>query len=610
MPRAGPNVRNSSGYSTSTGCRRVTVIFALAGSLVLSLTVMPVLASLLLPRRIQERDPFLVRCARWLYAPVLRTVMRHKYAVVALAVCALAAATIIARGLGSEFVPRLSEGAIAINIVRLAGTDLDESIRYNTRMEQTIVAAFPDEVQHVWSRIGTAEVATDPMGVELSDIFLSLKPREQWKRAETQAQLTEIVQRELRDMPGQRIALTQPIEMRLNEMISGARGDLAVKLYGDDFDVLTQKAGEIGAVLGSIPGASEMNTEQITGQPVLQIRADQGALARLGIPAKTVMDLVESIGGKELGDVFEGQLQFPLVARLPDRYRQDASAIGAIELLTASGQRVRLSSMAKIDEVEGPSTINREWGQRRITVSVNVRGRDVGSFVAEARSKIDQQVTLPTEGRYRIEWGGQFENMERARTRLIIVVPLVLLIIFSLLYVTYNRLLDAVRVFTGVPFAAVGGVLALWVRDMPFSISAAVGFIALSGVAVLGDMVLVSSIRQLRARGLGLEDAVRESAMTRLRPVLMTALVASLGFVPMALSSGMGAEVQRPLATVVIGGVISSTLLTLLVLPSLYLLFGSPVGSKEEEDQRDVEEPEARRVPGAFPTSQLTEAQA
>lgn len=586
----------------------LTVIFALIGSLILSLTLMPVLASLLLPRKINERDPILVRAARWIYAPVLGLVMRHKYPVVALAVCALIAAGVVARGLGSEFVPRLSEGAIAINVIRLAGTDLDESIRYNTQMEKALIAAFPDEIAHVWSRIGTAEVATDPMGVELTDTFLSLKPREQWRRAESQAQLVDLVQRELRDMPGQRIAITQPIEMRLNEMIAGTRGDLAMKLYGDDFDVLTQKAQEIGAIIGSIPGAADLNTEQITGQPVLQIRVDQDALSRLGIPAKEVMEIVESIGSKELGEVVEGQLRFPLVVRLPERYRESPESIGAIQLSTPSGQRVPLSSVANIEQVEGPSTITREWGQRRITVSVNVRGRDVGSFVAEAQQKIAEQVELPP-GRYRIDWGGQFENLERARTRLMIVVPVVLLMIFSLLYVTYNRWLDAIRVFTGVPFAAIGGVLALWMRDMPFSISAAVGFIALSGVAVLGDMVLVSYVRQLRARGLGLEQAVREAALTRLRPVLMTALVASLGFVPMALSTGMGAEVQRPLATVVIGGVLSSTLLTLLVLPSLYLLFGSPVVAKRKDNEEAVEA-DGGRVPVASPSPAFAQAHA
>ncbi len=582
----------------------LTVIFALAGSLVLSLTVMPVLASLILPRRLNERDPVLVRLARWMYRPVLAGVMRQRYTIVAFALVVLVAAGMIARGLGSEFIPRLSEGSIVVNIVRLAGTDLDESIRYNTQMEKAILAAFPDEVQYAWSRIGTAEVATDPMGVELSDIFLTLKPRGGWKRARTQAQLVEEVQRELRDLPGQRLAFTQPIEMRLNEMIAGVRGDLAMKLYGDDFDVLTQKAGEIGAVLGSIRGATDMSTEQITGQPVLQIQVDQDALARYGVPAKTVMDLVESLGNKELGQVVEGQLRFPLVARLQENLRESPESVAAIMVSTPDGQRIRLSSLAKVEVVEGPSTITREWGQRRITVQVNVRGRDVGSFVAEAQRRVAKEVNLPP-GRYRIEWGGQFENLLRAQRRLMIVVPIVLALIFGLLYVTYHRLLDAIRVFTGVPFAAVGGIVALWIRDMPFSISAGVGFIALSGVAVLGDMVLVSYVRQLRARGLGLEEAVETAALTRLRPVLMTALVASLGFLPMALSTGTGAEVQRPLATVVIGGVISSTLLTLLVLPALYLVFGSPVEAQDTDEAEIGAEP--RLVPGNSPTPQLIE---
>ncbi|RIK63128.1 MAG: CusA/CzcA family heavy metal efflux RND transporter [Planctomycetota bacterium] len=561
----------------------LTVIFALAGSLVLSLTLMPVLASLLLPRRMEERDPLLVRLARRAYAPVLQFVMRHNVVVLALAVCVLGFAAVVARGLGTEFIPRLSEGAIVANVVRLAGTDLDESVRYNTQMERALLSAFPDEIRHVWSRIGTAEVATDPMGVELTDIFLSLTPRSQWKRAETQTELVELMLRELRDMPGQRVAMTQPIEMRMNEMIAGVRGDVALKLYGDDLDILKAKGNEIGAILGSIRGAADLSTEQLTGQPVLQIRVDQEAIARHGVPAKAVMDLVESIGSKPLGEVIEGQLRFPLVARLPDAYRRDIDAVRAVVLPTASGQRVPLATLAAIEEVEGPSTITREWGQRRTTIQVNVRGRDMGGYVAEAQQRLAKEVELPP-GRYRVEWGGQFENYDRARNRLLIVVPGVLVMIFVLLYVTYNRVLDAIRVFTGVPFAVVGGAIALWVRDMPFSISAAVGFIALSGVAVLGDMVLVSYVRQLLAGGASLREAISEAATTRLRPVLMTALVASLGFVPMALSTGVGAEVQRPLATVVIGGVISSTLLTLLVLPAIYLVFGAVSAAKAAKD--------------------------
>ncbi len=550
----------------------LTVILALAGSLVLSLTVMPVLASFLLPRRAEEREPLLVRVLQRLYRPVLRLAMRQRVALLGGVLAALGAAAIVARGLGSEFVPRLSEGAFVVTVARLAGTDLAESVRYNTQMERALLRAFPDELEHVWSRVGTAEVATDPMGVELSDIFLALRPREQWTRASDQAGLAVLVQRELRDMPGQRLALSQPIEMRINEMVAGVRGDVAMKLYGDDFGVLTAKAQEIGALLGRIEGATDLNTEQITGQPLLQIRADQEALARYGVPSKAVMDIVESIGSKPLGEVVEGQLRFPLVVRLPDRERQDAAAIGAITVSTAAGQRIPLARLARIEEVEGPSTITREWGQRRITVQLNVRGRDVGSFVAEAQRRVSREIALPP-GRYRVEWGGQFENLERARERLMLVVPAVLALIGALLYLAYRSLRDALIVFSGVPFATIGGVLALWLRGMPFSISAAVGFIALSGVAVLAEMVLVSRIRQLRAGGMELGPAIEEACATRLRPVLMTALVAALGFVPMALSSGVGAEVQRPLATVVIGGVLSSTLLSLLVLPALYLAF-------------------------------------
>ncbi|MCC7086522.1 MAG: efflux RND transporter permease subunit [Pirellulales bacterium] len=572
----------------------LTVIFALAGSMVLSLTLMPVLASLVLPKRIDEQEPLLIRVLKRLYAPVLRFTMHHKLAVLGFALSLLVVAFgMIAPNLGSEFIPKLSEGSIVVNIVRLAGIDLEESIRYNTRMEKALLAAFPDEILYAWSRIGTAEVATDPMGVELSDIFITLKPRNHWKRAQTQEELTSLIQKELRDLPGQRIAMTQPIEMRLNEMISGVRSDVAAILYGDDFDVLVKKASEIERVLKSIPGAADVTTEQVTGQPVLQIRINQDEIARYGIPANTVLDLVESLGSKHLGEIYEGQLRFPLIVRLPESVRASPETIGAILVATPLGERIPLSRLATIAKVEGPSTIKREWYQRRITVSANARNRDMGSFVAEARQKANQ-VQLPP-GRYRVEWGGQFENLERARVRLMVVVPLALALIFGLLYLTYQNVIDAVRVFTGVPFAWVGGIFALWIRDMPFSISAAVGFVALSGVAVLDDMLLVSYIRQLRRQGMGLEKAVEEAAMTRLRPVLMTALVASLGFVPMAFNTGMGAEVQRPLATVVIGGVFSAMVMSLLVLRVLYMVFSGPIGSKEKKiRQADAD---SRQVP-------------
>jgi len=578
----------------------LTVIFALAGSMILSLTLMPVLASYVLPKRLEEREPLLIRLAKRLYHPVLHFTMRQKTAVIGFALCVLVFAFgFVAPNLGSEFVPKLSEGALAINVVRLAGTELEDSIQYNTQMERAVLEAFPDEVVHAWSRIGAAEVATDPMGLELTDLFITLQPRDQWTKATTQAELTAKIQQTLRDMPGQRIAMTQPIEMRINEMISGVRSDVAAVLYGDDFDVLVEKAREIERVLSSIEGNADVATEQVTGQPVLEIRVKQDEIARYGVPAQTVLDLVESLGTLNVGEVFEGQLRFPLIIRLPEAARVSPEVIASIPIATPAGEQIPLSRLASITVREGPSTIKREWYQRRISITSNVRGRDMGSFVAEARQKVADEVQLPP-GRYRVEWGGQFENLERARSRLLIVVPVVLVLIFGLLYMTYNNVIDAIRVFTGVPFAWTGGIFALWIRDMPFSISAAVGFIALSGVAVLDDMLLVSTIQRLRKRGMDLESAVEEAALTRLRPVLMTTLVAALGFVPMAFNTGMGAEVQRPLATVVIGGVISATIMSLLVLRVLYMVFAGPVGRKEQREQdTTASEVEERELVGA-----------
>jgi cobalt-zinc-cadmium resistance protein CzcA len=563
----------------------LTVIFALIGSMVMSLTLMPVLASLLLPRKIEEREPILMRIAHRIHAPLLRFSMANKALVMAIAgLLMFVAFGLIAPNLGSEFVPRLSEGAIAISIVRLTGTDLDDSIKYNTLIEKRLLEEFPDEIAHVWSRIGSAEIATDPMGIELTDTFMSLKPRNLWTKATTQAELTTKIEHYLRDMPGQKLAFLQPIEMRINEMTSGSRGDLAIKLYGDDLDTLAKKGGEIEAIVNRIPGAADVSVEQLTGQPVLQIQLKQDELARHGVPAKAVTDVIEAIGGKRLGDVIEGQLRFPLVARLPEDKRNGAEAIGSIMVPTASGERLPLARLADIKMVEGPATITREWGQRRITVTANVRGRDIGSFVADVEKHLKDELSLPP-GRYFYEFGGQFEHLERAQRRLMYVVPLAALLIFGLLYATYQNMVDALRVFTGVPFGWVGGIFALWLRDMPFSISAAIGFIALSGVAVLDDMILVSYVRQLRKKGMPLDQAVTEAATTRLRPVLMTTLVASLGFLPMAFSTGMGAEVQRPLATVVIGGVIGAMVMSLLVLRVLYVLFKSPIHPRRAESK-------------------------
>jgi cobalt-zinc-cadmium resistance protein CzcA len=399
-------------------------------------------------------------------------------------------------------------------------------------------------------------------------------------------------------MPGQRLAYSQPIEMRINEMVSGVRSDLGVKLFGDDFTVLVSKAQEIERVLNSIAGAADVAVEQVTGQPMLQIQVNQEQIARYGVSAQEVLDLVESIGSKPVGEIVEGQLRFPLIVRLPEAFRDSPESIGNVLISTPAGERIPLSRLASVEIVEGPSTITREWGQRRITITSNVRSRDLGSFVAEARNKIAKQVSLPS-ARYRLEYGGQFENLERARARLMIVVPLALVLIFVLLYLTYHNVVDALRVFTGIPFAWVGGLFALWLRDMPFSISAGIGFIAMSGVAVLDDMILVSYIRQLREKGLPLDEAVTQAAITRLRPVLMTTLVASLGFLPMAFSEGVGAEVQRPLATVVIGGVIGAMIMSLLVLRVLYLIFNTPIARHEHHPENREEPPAEPALAGS-----------
>jgi heavy metal efflux system protein len=551
----------------------LTVIFALVGSMVLSLTLMPVLASLILPRRLVEKENFVVRGVKRVYRPALRWALRFRWPVIAAAVLLLLNAAFLATRLGSEFVPKLKEGTIVINTVRLAGVSIDESIRYGSQIERALLAKFPDEIERVWTRTGTPEVATDPMGVELSDVFITLRPRDRWKRASTQDSLVQAMQEELSSLPGTRMAFMQPIEMRVNEMVAGIRGDVGVKLFGDDLDILKAKAREIETILKKIPGAADVSTEQITGQPVLQIEVDRAAVARHGIAAREVLDVVESLGTREVGVLQEGERRFPITLRIADRYRTDPASIGRILVTSAGGDAIPLGRLAKITMAEGPTTINREWAKRRVVVQANVRGRDVGSYVREVMAAIDRDVELPAG--YYVRYGGQFEHLEQAQNRLLIVVPVSLGLIFVLLYFAYGRVADALRVFTGVPFAAVGGIVALWLRGIPFSIAAGVGFIALSGVSVLADMMLVSTIQHLVAEGVPMHDAITQAAERRLRPVLMTALVASLGFIPMALNTGIGAEVQRPLATVVIGGVISSTLLTLIVLPVLYALFAS-----------------------------------
>jgi cobalt-zinc-cadmium resistance protein CzcA len=547
----------------------LTLIFALLGALLVALTLTPVLASLFLPKQVKEQEPWLVRLAHRLYAPALELALRFRTRTLLGAVVVLVGAALLATRLGGEFLPKLGEGAIVGTTVRLAGIAVDEAVAQNDRIERVLLAAFPDEIEHIWTRLGTAEVATDPMGVELADFFLALKPRSDWKQARTQTELTAKMGALLNQVPGLKTAFSQPIEMRLNEMIAGVRGDIAIKIYGDDLEELRRLGAAVQAVLEGVRGASETAVEQLTGQTFLQVRVDSQAMARYGVPTRNVLNVVEAVGSRRVGDVREGQRRFPLVVRLPDQQRTNPEALAATLIPTASGPVLPLNQVAKITEREGPSTINREWGQRRITVQCNVRGRDVKSFVAEAKAKIAAQVERP-EG-YTIEWGGQFENMERANQRLMFVVPMALALIFVLLYFSLKTVREVLIVASGIPLGWVGGVLALWLRGLPFTVSSAIGFIALSGVAILNGLVLVTFIKQKLEGGMELEPAVREGCRVRLRPVLMTALVAAVGFVPMAVNVGVGGEVQRPLATVVIGGIFTNTLLTLLVLPALYM---------------------------------------
>lgn len=548
----------------------LTVIFALLGSVILSMTLMPVLASLVLKRGRAHREPRLVGWLKRAYSPVLAFALRNTRTILAGAALVLAVGVGVATQLGREFVPRLSEGTIVINTVRLAEVSLTESVRYGTQLEKALLAKFPAEIDRVWTRTGTAEIATDAMGIELSDVFITLKPREQWKRAATQEELVNEFKAEVSDFPGTRMAFLQPIEMRVNEMISGVRSDVGIKIFGDDLEILKAKAREVEGVLKGMPEAQDVTVEQVTGQPVLQFSVDRDAIARYGIAAQDVLDVIAAIGPREVGEVREGQRRFDLAVQLGEQYRSNPAKLATVLVKAPSGEQVALGRLVKVTHTSGPTTVQREWGRRRIVVQANVRGRDLGGFVSALQTRIREQVELPAG--YFVRYGGQFENLQRAQLRLLLVVPLALALIFGLLFITYGRWLDALRIFAGVPFAIVGGLMALYLRALPFSISAAVGFIALSGVSVLGDMVLVSRVRQLLERGLRLRDAITQAATSRLRPVLMTAAVAAIGFVPMALNTGVGAEVQRPLATVVIGGIFTSTMLTLLVLPVLYLV--------------------------------------
>jgi len=552
----------------------LTVVFALAVSLVLALTWVPALCTFVFRKGVVERETAVLRRIRAWYAPALERSLAQPKKTLALAggifVLSLGAVPFM----GAEFVPTLEEGAIAMHAIRLPSVSLEESVKATTRLELTLLDRFPDEIDTLVSKTGRPEVATDPMGVELSDVIIMLNPISEWSAASTKEELITAIQEALHEeVPGQRFSFSQPIEMRMNELISGVRSDVAVSIYGEDLQALKTAGDDLVNILRTVPGAADVKAEQSAGLPVLRVQVNRNAIARYGIDASDVLDAVTTMGGRRVGEVFEGRRRFALQVRFREDARSSVEAIRRIPIAAPGGALIPLGQLADLSVEEGPAQISRDRVQRRLTVEANVRGRDLSGFVAEAQTRIEEARVLPAG--YFLEWGGQFKNLQEATERLIIAVPVALLLIFFLLHMTYGSVTPALIVYLNVPFAATGGIVALLLRGMPFSISAGVGFIALFGIAVLNGVVLISYILQLRKEGAALDDAVKRGALTRLRPVLMTAAVAAFGFVPMALATSAGAEVQRPLATVVIGGLVTSTLLTLLVLPAVYAWLGN-----------------------------------
>lgn len=560
----------------------LTVIFALVSAFILSLTFVPAMIAVFVKGHLKEKENTLVEVSKRIYRPVLDKSLQFPKTTIICGVILFALSLLLFHRLGQEFIPQLDEQDIAMHAMRIPSTSLTQSTDMQTMLEKAI-KKLP-QVAYVYSKTGTAEMASDPMPPNVSDTFIILKSREQWPDPSLdKADLIALIQEEVNKIPGNNYEFTQPIEMRFNELISGVRSDLAVKIYGDDFNVMQKTADHIANILRQLPGSADVKIAQTRGLPVLDVTIDREAASRLGVNVSDGLDVLSiAVGGGKAGQIFEGDRRFDIFVRLPETQREEIAALenlpiplptketGEKDKTKAHFPYVPLSEMAHLKVSEGLNEIRREDGKRFIAVQANVRGRDLGSFVEEAKQKIQGEVKIP-DG-YWLGWGGQFENLISARNRLLIVVPICLLIIFILLYTAFNSVRYALLVFSGVPLALTGGITALWIRGMPFSISAAVGFIALSGIAVLNGLVLISYINQLLAEKRDVHLAIKEGALTRLRPVLMTAIVASLGFVPMALATGTGAEVQKPLATVVIGGLISSTLLTLVLLPALYYL--------------------------------------
>lgn len=554
----------------------ITVIFALVAAFILSLTFVPAMISFFVKEHVEEKENKIVSFFKKLYEPVLDKCLHMTGLTIGLSTTIFALSLFVFYHLGQVFVPSLDEKDIAMHAIRIPSTALSESTAMQLMIEKTLVK-FP-EVAYVYSKTGTAEMASDPMPPNVSDTFIILKPQNEWPNPQlTKLQLVDQIQKAVNQVPGNNYEFTQPIEMRFNELISGIRSDLAVKIYGDNFDAMQKTADKIAAVLKSIPGSADVKVAQTSGLPVLDVKIDREAASRLGVNVSDGLDVLAiAAGGGKAGQLFEGDRRFDILVRLPENQREDIKALENLPIPLPKVKKthyphVPLSEIASLTITEGFNEVRRENGKRFIAVQANIRNRDLGSYVEEAKEQIQSKITIP-EGSW-IQWGGQFENLMSARNRLYIVVPACLGLIFLLLYTSFSSVKEALLVFSGVPFALTGGIVSLWLRDMPFSISAAVGFIALSGIAVLNGLVLITFINQLFAQTGDLENSIKTGALTRFRPVLITALVASLGFIPMALATGTGAEVQKPLATVVIGGLISSTLLTLMVLPVLYKVF-------------------------------------
>jgi cobalt-zinc-cadmium resistance protein CzcA len=563
-----------------------TVVIALLGAMLLSITFIPAAMALFIKGRIAERENRLITWAKHAYQPILQWAMVNKAIVLTVALISVLLGGLMASRMGSEFIPNLNEGDLLIQPIRIPGTSLGQSIKMQREIEHTIMQF--KEVERVFTKIGTAEIASDPMPPNVGDSFIMLKPKAEWPDPRlSRNELIARIEHALQQVPGHNFEVTQPIQMRFNELISGVRSDVGIKVFGDDMNVMNQTAGKIAEVLSRIPGGQDIKVEQTSGLPVMTVKIDREKIARLGVNVDDIQQTVATAtSGQEAGTVFQGDRRFELVVRLPEHLRTDLNALKLLPVRlpsssAASPVYLQLGEVAEFEVAPGPNQFSREEGKRRVVVTANVRDRDIGSFVTEAQQLIEKEVKVPSG--YWLSWGGTFEQLQSAIQRLALVIPLALLLVFMLLYAVFGNLRDGLIVFSGVPFALTGGIVALWLRGIPLSISAAVGFIALSGVAVLNGLVMISFIRSLREQGRPLFEAIHEGALTRLRPIVMTALVASLGFIPMAIATGTGAEVQRPLATVVIGGVISSTILTLLVLPVLYWLVHNATESDRKE---------------------------